>query len=81
MVYIIPTSLAEHLGRKINSFFETGEVNIAESLIKKFKNYYGVQKIHIIEPHFLKIAWSSNYPIIALSAFNLMPEILFNQYY
>lgn len=52
--------------------FELGETNVAESLIKKFINYYGVKKIYIIDPHFGKMEWVKKYPIISISAVQIL---------
>jgi len=54
--------------------FAHGEGNIAESLIKKFLNYYGVKKIYVIDPHFGKMKWVKNYPIISVSTIQLLLE-------
>ncbi len=56
--------------------FQCGEGNIAESLIKKFIHYYGVQKIHVIDPHFGKMPWVKKYPIFSISAIeHLMKKV------
>jgi len=47
--------------------FQRGEGNVAENLIKKFLNYYGVKKIYAIDPHFGKMNWVKKYPIISVS--------------
>lgn len=52
--------------------FQHGEGNVAESLIKKFLHYYEVQKIYAIDPHFGKMAWVKNYPIISLSSIPIL---------
>lgn len=54
--------------------FQHGEGNVAESLIKKFLNYYEVQKIYAIDPHFGKMNWVKNYPIISLSSIPILLE-------
>jgi len=48
--------------------FRKGEINAAESLIKKLVNYYGVQRIYVIDPHFGNQKWVKKYPIISLTA-------------
>lgn len=56
--------------------FAHGEGNIAESLIKKFLNYYGVKKIYAIDPHFGKMPWVKKYPIKSISAItHLMKKV------
>ena len=52
--------------------FEPGETSVAESLIKKFVNYYKVRKIYIIDPHFGERPWIKKYPIISISATPLL---------
>lgn len=52
--------------------FEKGETNVAESLIKKLINYYGVKKIYVIDPHFGGRKWVQKYPIISASAVPLL---------
>ena len=54
--------------------FRHGEGNIAESLIKKFLHYYGVKKIYAIDPHFGKMPWAKKYPIIHISATQILLE-------
>ncbi len=54
--------------------FQHGEGNVAESLIKKFLNYYGVKKIYAIDPHFGKMNWVKNYPIISISSIPVLLE-------
>lgn len=54
--------------------FQHGEGNVAESLIKKFIHYYGVKKIYAIDPHFGKMKWVKNYPIISVSAIQILLE-------
>jgi len=48
--------------------FEFGETCVAEDLVKKLINYYKVQKIYIIDPHFGKMEWIKKYPISSISA-------------
>ncbi len=48
--------------------FQQGEINAAESLVKKLINYYGVKKIYVIDPHFGKMGWVNRYPLINVSA-------------
>jgi len=52
--------------------FQHGEGNIAESLIKKFLYYYGVKKIYAVDPHFGKMPWAKNYPIVHISATQIL---------
>jgi ribose-phosphate pyrophosphokinase len=48
--------------------FERGETNVAENLIRKLVNFYGVKKIYSIDPHFGKMAWVKKYPVVSISA-------------
>ena len=52
--------------------FELGETNVAENLIRKLIDYYGVRKIYSIDPHFGKTAWVKKYPIVSISAVPLL---------
>ena len=54
--------------------FEEGESNIAEELIKKLVNYYNVKKIYILDAHFHGEKWVEKYPIVNISAVNLLKE-------
>lgn len=47
--------------------FQKGEANVAESLIKKLINYYGVKKIYVIDPHFGKMEWLEKYRLTSVS--------------
>ncbi len=48
--------------------FGKGETNVAENLVEKLVEYYKVNKIYIIDPHFGKREWVLKYPINSLSA-------------
>lgn len=48
--------------------FGKGETNVAENLVEKLVEYYKVNKIYIIDPHFGKREWIKKYPIVSLSA-------------
>lgn len=54
--------------------FEKGETNAAENLIEKLINYYKVEKIYAIDPHFQGRKWAKKYPITALSAVPYLME-------
>jgi len=54
--------------------FEKGETNVAENLIEKLVNYYGVKKIYVIDPHFGGRKWAKKYPIISISAVPILIE-------
>jgi len=65
--------------------FSQGEVNMAEELTKKLVDYYHVQKIYVIDPHFAGKKWIDKYPLVFVSAVQLLmdqasvryPEIIF----
>ena len=54
--------------------FLQGETNAAENLIKKLTDYYKIEKIYIIDPHFGKMDWVKKYPITSVSAAPLLIE-------
>jgi ribose-phosphate pyrophosphokinase len=58
-----------------DKIFMKGETNAAESLVKKLVNYYNIQKIYVIDPHFGKEKWPKKYPIITVSAIPLLVKI------
>lgn len=69
-----------------DKIFEKGEGNLAENLIKKLTDYYKVKKIYLIDSHFEGRKWVKKYPIINVSAVQLLlkkaekefsPNILF----
>lgn len=54
--------------------FKNGETNAAENLVKKLTKYYGVGKIYAIDAHFSNKEWVKKYPIINISAFDLLDK-------
>ena len=52
--------------------FAKGETNVAENLIEKLVDYYGVKKVYIIDPHFGGRKWVKKYPIRSFSAVPLL---------
>lgn len=48
--------------------FEKGETNVAEDLVKKIVNYYGVKKVFVLDAHFFGKPWVENLPIINIPA-------------
>jgi len=52
--------------------FELGETNVAENLIRKLVDYYGVRKIYSIDPHFGRMPWVKKYPVVSISAIPLL---------
>jgi ribose-phosphate pyrophosphokinase len=59
---------------KQDRVFESGEANVAESLVKKLINYYRVKKIYIIDPHFGKMEWIKKYPLISIATASFLIE-------
>jgi len=60
--------------------FLSGELNIAEDLLKKLVNYYKVSKIYIIEPHFSHRDWIKSYPIKIISTLELFSKMIKDKY-
>ncbi|MCK4781719.1 ribose-phosphate pyrophosphokinase [Candidatus Parcubacteria bacterium] len=68
-----------------DNVWKIGETNTARNLIEKLVNYYNVEKIYIIDAHFSHREWVKNYPIVNVSAVDLLknsalakyPEIIF----
>lgn len=54
--------------------FNTGETNYAQSIVRKFINYFDVKEIYIIDAHFQDTPWSKKYPICYCSALDLLKE-------
>jgi len=57
---------------KQDNIFEKGETKAAENLIRKLVNYYGVRKIYVIDAHFWGREWVKKYPMINVSAVDLL---------
>jgi ribose-phosphate pyrophosphokinase len=60
-------------GMQDKEFFE-GNLNYADSIIEKLTEYYKVEKIHLVEPHFKNREWIENYPINLLAVNELLKE-------
>lgn len=65
---------------KQDRVFMEGETNAAENLIKKLVNYYGVELIYTIDAHFSNEEWLSKYPIINISAVDLLIKVALRDY-
>jgi len=59
---------------------DIGEINMAESIIKKLIHYYGVKKIYTIDVHFWGLPWVSKYPITNISAVPILKKIAEAEY-
>jgi len=57
---------------KQDNIFEKGETNAAENLVRKLVDCYGVTKIYVIDAHFWGREWVKKYPIINISAVDLL---------
>ncbi len=56
--------------------FETGECNMAESLVKILTSYYNVGKIYVMDAHFEGAEWMSKYPIVTVKSQEIIKEAL-----
>ncbi|MBI4239906.1 ribose-phosphate pyrophosphokinase [Candidatus Uhrbacteria bacterium] len=64
----------------MDGVFEEGELNVAESLIEKYVNYYGVSRIFILDPHFGGREWVEKYPVASVSSIDGLKERVLAQY-
>jgi ribose-phosphate pyrophosphokinase len=60
--------------------FLKGEINIAESLIKKWTKIYGVKKIYVVDAHFAGKKWLKKYPVLNVEAFKNLIKIAKEKY-
>lgn len=60
--------------------FEKGEINVAESLVKKWTKVYGVKKIYVVDPHFTGRKWLKKYPVIEVCAYKALIKIVRQKY-
>jgi len=60
--------------------FEPGEISVAQSLIKQWKDYYQVQGIHVIDAHFHGREWIASYPLTCHSASSLLLNAVQTKY-
>ena len=51
-----------------------GELNMAEVLMKELIEYYNVQKIYILDPHFGGQEWVKKYPVVDVTALDLLKK-------
>jgi ribose-phosphate pyrophosphokinase len=65
---------------KQDNIFEKGETKAAENLIRKLVDYYGVRKIYVIDAHFWGREWVKKYPVINVSAVNLLTQSALKDY-
>jgi ribose-phosphate pyrophosphokinase len=57
-----------------------GETNAAEDLVSKLINYYKVKQIYVIDAHFFGRDWVNNYPIVKVSAVDLLKKNALEKY-
>lgn len=60
--------------------FRDGEINAAESIIKKLVSYYSVKKIYTIDAHFFGRPWTSAYPLVNISAVEQLKQTARHDY-
>jgi len=60
--------------------FEEGEINVAENLIEKWTDIYGVKKIYIIDPHFKGRDWVKKYPVECISIMDHIKKTVLRKY-
>ncbi len=56
--------------------FESGECNMAESLVKMLTSYYNVGKIYVMDAHFEGARWTKKYPIVTVKSQEIIKEAL-----
>lgn len=59
--------------------YHQGGLNYARSIIKKLDDYYKVERIHVIDPHFGNQGWVEEYPVDFLSGFTQIQDTIHNQ--
>ncbi|OGZ74020.1 MAG: hypothetical protein A2832_02355 [Candidatus Zambryskibacteria bacterium RIFCSPHIGHO2_01_FULL_44_22b] len=57
-----------------------GETNAAENLIQKLTNFYGVNKIYVLDAHFFGQPWFEKYPIKNISPSLLLKQVALKDY-
>jgi len=65
---------------KQDSIFKDGEINAAETLIRKWINFYGVKKIYIVDAHFMGRDWVDKYPIENISSIGILKKTALDKY-
>ena len=65
---------------KQDNIFERGETKAAENLIRKLVDYYRVSKIYVIDAHFWGREWVKKYPVINVSAVDLLIQTALRDY-
>jgi len=65
---------------KQDNIFEKGETKAAENLIRKLVDYYDISKIYVIDAHFQGREWVKKYPMINVSAVDLLIQSALKDY-
>lgn len=58
----------------------SGEINMAELIVKKLIKFYRVSKIYVLNPHFANKAWIKKYPVQIVSALPLLMQAATKKY-
>ena len=68
-----PYSMQDHA-------FNPGETNAAEDLVSKLCDYYKVKRIYTLDAHFFGKGWVEKYPVINISAVELLKKHALKKY-
>jgi phosphoribosylpyrophosphate synthetase len=60
--------------------FHEGNLNYARAILRKLTEYYGVQKIYVLDPHFSQKKWVEDFPMEMVSAVPLIMDQLKEEY-
>ncbi len=56
--------------------FETGECNMAESVVRMLTEYYNVSKIYVMDAHFEGAEWVGKYPLACVKARDVIGSVM-----
>ncbi len=56
--------------------FETGECNMAESVVRMLTKYYDVSKIYVMDAHFEGAEWIGKYPLVCVKARDAIERVM-----
>ena len=65
---------------KQENIFDEGETNASENLVKKLVRYYNAKRVYTIDAHFFGRGWVKKYPVINVSAVDLLIRAALNDY-
>lgn len=60
--------------------FKEGEINAAETLIKRWIDFYGIKKIYVIDGHFMGRDWVKQYPVVNISSVDTLKQAVLAKY-